>query len=67
MQIMKSTSKLNATIRNCLNLCYSSRMPLRDLSEYLKALFRSGEWTQEEVAAIRSATVRILRNIAQPE
>jgi hypothetical protein len=62
-----STTKINSAIRSCLNRCYSSRTPLRDLSEYLNSLFQSGIWTQQEVAAVRSAVVHILRNIAQPD
>jgi hypothetical protein len=67
LSFVMSTTQINSAIRSCLNRCYSSRTPLRDFSEYLNALFQSGAWTLEEVAAVRSAVVHILRSIAQPE
>lgn len=67
MSIVRSSNKINAAIGDCLNRCYLSSAPVLCLTEYLKALTDSGGWTADEVAAVRSAAVHILRNVAAPE
>ena len=62
-----STSVINATIRDCLTHCYYSPAPLFRLAVYLNRLLDTGKWTNEEVAAVRSATVRILRSVKKRE
>jgi hypothetical protein len=37
------------------------------LTEFLKSLLESGDWTRVEVAKVRSAAVHILRNVAAPD
>ena len=67
MSTVETTNKVNAAIHDCLNVCYNSHQPVLALTEYLKGLWSSGEWTAVEVAKIRSATVHILRSVAAPE
>lgn len=67
MSVVESTNKLNRAIGDCLTRCYSSRTPVLCLTDYLKSLLDSGEWTPEEVAKVRSAAIRILRKVAAPE
>ena len=67
MSVVDSTEKINQAIGDCLSRCYSSPTPVLCLTEYLKSLLESGDWTADEVAKVRSAAVRILRNIAAPE
>jgi hypothetical protein len=64
---VESTNRINAAIGDCLNRCYLSPTPVLCLTEYLKTLMASGDWTADEVAAVRSAAVHILRNVAAPE
>jgi hypothetical protein len=63
---MSSVTKINAAVAQCLTRCYASQAPVLCLTEYLDSLLQSG-WSRQEVAAVRSAAVRILRNIAAPE
>lgn len=67
MSKVESTEKINAAIGDCLNLCYLSSAPVLCLTEYLKSLILRGGWTSVEVAAVRSAAVHILRNVAAPD
>jgi hypothetical protein len=61
------TNKVNRAIRDCLCRCYSSPNSLLGLADYLASLVNSGEWTNNEVAVVRSAAVRILSSISEPE
>ena len=67
MATVDSTEKINSAIGDCLTRCYSSPTPVLCLTEYLKTLLESGDWTPDDVAKVRSAAVRILRNIAAPD
>jgi hypothetical protein len=67
MSAVPSTDKINQAIRDCLSWCYSSPTPVLSLTEYLKALLESGDWTRADVAKVRSAAVHILRNVAAPD
>jgi hypothetical protein len=67
MGAVDSTEKINGAIGDCLTRCYSSPTPVLCLTEYLKSLLENGDWRPDEVAKVRSAAVRILRNIAAPE
>ena len=67
MSFVESTGKVNAAIRECLSRCYLSPTPVLCLTEYLKSLMERGDWGASEVAAVRSASVHILRNVAAPE
>jgi hypothetical protein len=67
MNVVQSASKINTAIGDCLSRCYSSPTPVLCLTEYLKSLLQSGQWTPEEVAKVRSAAVHILRHIAAPD
>ena len=66
MSSREATNKINDAIGDCLNRCYSSASPLSCLADYLGSLLNTGEWTHDEVAAVRSAVVRILSNLAEP-
>ena len=67
MSAVDSTEKINRAIGECLTRCYSSPTPVLCLTEFLKSLLENGDWTPSDVVKVRSATVRILRNIAAPE
>ena len=67
MSIVDSTSKINDAVHECLNRCYSSATPVLCLTEYLKRLMNSGAWTVNELAAVRSSSIHILRNVAAPD
>jgi hypothetical protein len=67
MSIVDSTGKINDAVHECLNRCYASPTPVLCLTEYLKRLMDTRVWTVDELAAVRSAAVRILRNIAAPQ
>jgi hypothetical protein len=67
MTVVGSTDKLNSAVRDCLSRCYFSSTPVLSLTEYLKRLMSSGDWTTAEVAYVRSAAIHILRNVAAPE
>jgi hypothetical protein len=67
MSVVESTGKINAAIGDCLDRCYLSSTPVLCLTEYLKALMDTGDWAADEVAAVRSAAVHILRSVAAPE
>ena len=41
--------------------------PVLCLTEYLKRLMDTRVWTVDELAAVRSAAVHILRHVAAPE
>ena len=64
MIAVDSTQKINAAIHDCLELCYGSPTPVLCLTEFLKRLSMSREWTAIEVVEVRSRVVRILRTVA---
>jgi hypothetical protein len=67
MQATDSTARINAAIRECLDLCYRSPAPSACFAEYLKGLTLKRGWLPNEIADVRSRVIRILRSLSVPE
>jgi hypothetical protein len=67
MHVADPNGRINAAIRECLDLCYRSPAPSACLAEYLKALAVEREWSTTDVAGVRSRVIRILRSLTVPE
>ena len=56
-----SVERINNAIRSCLDRCYESDHATGSVAVFVQELRDSGEWTNEELQAVYSTVMRLLR------
>jgi len=62
---MCDIERLNCAVRDCLNLCLRDKAPVARLTGFKAWLRARPQWREQEVAAVETATRRLLGAIVQ--
>ncbi len=59
--------RVNAAVRDCLDLCYRSEDPFHCWSQYVETLRSDTTWNRHDVELVQQATRRILKALLMRE
>lgn len=60
-----STREFNVAVRECLESCYRTDLPVAALAQYVE-LLRRRDWTPSEIHQVEAAVTKILLAVVSP-
>jgi hypothetical protein len=60
-------ARVNATVRECLDLCYASGNPFQCWAVFVEKLRADRTWNRNDVEQVQIATRRILKAMVLPD
>jgi hypothetical protein len=63
---MNKPDRINAAIRDCLQRCYESQVPLHSLAEFVGMLRANPDWREAEVQEVEAGVRQMLKGIMSP-